>query len=519
MENITVAIYLGLLLGGYLIGFLINKSVGKNKINSADAEAKRIISMAEKNAEATKKEKILEAKEEWYKRKQDFDQDSSQKRNKLQEFEKQLNGREENIDRKLELVNKKDRENQQKDKSLQEKSQTLEQKLSDVNKIIDEENLKLENISQISRDEARRQLLENLIENVKIESAHLIKEVREKAKEEAKLEAQKIVIQAIQRSATDYALESTGSVISIEGDEIKGRIIGREGRNIRALEAATGVDIIIDDTPEAVILSSFDPFRREVAKVSLERLIADGRIHPARIEEVVEKVKKELEEEIKKIGENAFLTLGLTVSHPEIVRHVGRMKYRSSYGQNLLQHSLETAKICEVMANELHLDPQLAKRGALLHDIGKTVDKSIEGPHAIIGYELAKKYHEHPIVTNSIGAHHDDIPMEHAISALVQVADSISGARPGARRESIEGYAKRLEKLEAIAMANKGVAKTYAIQAGREVRVIVEPDKINDLQSEQLAIDLAKKIQQDMEYPGQIKVVVIREYRSSAIAK
>lgn len=519
METYTVIIYILILIVGYFLGFLLNRNFGKNRILSVEKEAKRIIEDAEKNSESIKKEKLLEAKEHWYKLKEEFNQDSSQKRHKIQDFEKQLNNREENIDRKLELVNKKERENNQKEKLIQEKNDKVDLKISELDKLIEEENLRLENLSSVSRDEAKKILFENLTENVKIESAQLIKDLREKAKEEAKLEAQKIIIQAIQRSATDYALESTVSVVNIEGDEIKGKIIGREGRNIRALEAATGVDIIVDDTPEAVILSSFDPFRREVARVSLQRLIEDGRIHPARIEEVVEKVKKELDEEIKKEGENAFLTLGLTVSHPEIVKHVGKMKYRSSYGQNLLQHSLETANICAVIANELHLDPQLAKRGALLHDIGKTVDKSIEGPHAIIGYELAKKFKEHPIVANSIGAHHDDIPMEHPIAAIVQVSDSISGARPGARRESIEGYAKRLEKLESIALSFRGVAKTYAIQAGREVRVIVEPDKIDDLKSEILANDLAKKIQQEMEYPGQIKVVVIREFRSSAIAK
>jgi ribonuclease Y len=314
-------------------------------------------------------------------------------------------------------------------------------------------------------------------------------------------------------------VETTVSVLNIQSDEMKGRIIGREGRNIRAFEAATGVDVIVDDTPEAVILSAFDPFRREVARVSLERLIADGRIHPARIEEIVEKVRNELEEEVLKIGENTLLEVGLHGAHNEIVRLVGRMKYRSSYGQNMLQHSIEVAFLTGMMAGELRLDANLAKRAGLFHDIGKCVDKSIEGPHALLGYEVAKKYGEHPIVVNAIGSHHDDIPMESPIAALVQAADAISGARPGARRESVEGYIKRLEKLEAFAQSFHGVAKTYAIQAGREVRVVVEQDKVDDAMADQLAHDISAKIQAEMEYPGQIKVTVIREYRSVSYAK
>ena len=326
-------------------------------------------------------------------------------------------------------------------------------------------------------------------------------------------------MQAIQRTAADHTVETTVSVLNLESDEMKGRIIGREGRNIRAFEAATGVDVIVDDTPEAVILSGFDPFRREVARVSLERLIADGRIHPARIEEVVEKVKQELEEEVLRTGENTLLEIGLHGAHPEIVKHIGRMKYRSSYGQNLLQHSIETAFLAGIMASELQMDVSLAKRGGLLHDIGKTVDRSVEGPHALIGYELCKKYNEHAIVSNSVGAHHEDIPMEHPIAALVQAADAISGARPGARRESVEGYVKRLEKLESLAKSFHGVLNTYAIQAGREVRVICNHDKLDDAAADQLSHDIANKIQQEMEYPGQIKVIVIREVRAVAYAK
>lgn len=340
-----------------------------------------------------------------------------------------------------------------------------------------------------------------------------------KQKNEAKKEAQKIIVQAIQRSAADHSVESTVSVVQIQNDELKGRIIGKEGRNIRAFEAASGVDVIVDDTPEAVILSSFDQFRREVARVALERLIADGRIHPARIEEIINKVKAELEEEIFREGEDTIQKLGLHGMHNELIRLVGRMRYRSSYGQNLLQHSKEVAYLCGIMASELGLDASLAKRSGLLHDIGKVLDKEFEGPHALIGFDITKKYREHPIVVNAVGSHHEDIEMEHPIAALVQAADAISGARPGARREPIEGYVKRLENLEALAKSFEGVAKTYAIQAGREIRVVVEHEQVDDIFAEKLSNDIAKKIEEEMDYPGQIKVVVIREVRKISYAK
>jgi ribonuclease Y len=352
-----------------------------------------------------------------------------------------------------------------------------------------------------------------------MEAAAKLKEIRDDMKLEAKRLAKNLIVQAIQRSAADHSVETTVSVLNIQSDELKGRIIGKEGRNVRAFEAATGVDIIVDDTPEAITISAFDPFRREVAKIAMERLIADGRIHPTRIEEIVEKVKKELEEEIIRVGENALIDTGLHGVHSELVRHIGKMKYRSSYGQNVLQHSIEVAHLCGIMAVELGLDPVLAKRAGLMHDIGKVVDKEVEGAHAIIGYELTKKYKEHPIVCNAIGAHHEDMEMESPIAVLVQAADAISGARPGARRESVEGYVKRLEKLEDLAKSFEGVGKTYAIQAGREVRVIVEHEKINDALADQLSVDIASKIQEEMEYPGQIKVTVIRERRSVAYAK
>ncbi len=503
----------------FFIGWFVNSKIGQNKISSAEERSKKIMADAERDAAAVQKEKMLEVKDEWYRKKHEFENEANQKRNKLQAYEKQLNGREENIDRKVDLLGKKEKEVQNLQKNNEVRSNELDQKLQQLDQMIAEENLKLERASGMSRDEARKLLMDNLLDSVKTEAAQTLKDIRDKAKEDGKKEAQKIIVQAIQRTAADHAVETTVSVLQIQSDEMKGRIIGREGRNIRAFEAATGVDVIVDDTPEAVILSGFDAFRREVARISLERLIADGRIHPARIEEVVEKVKAELEEEVKRVGENTLLEVGLPGAHIEVVKYIGKMKYRTSYGQNLLQHSIEVAYLCGVMAAELGIDINLAKRAGLLHDIGKTVDRSIEGPHAIIGLELTKKFNEHPIVVNAVGAHHDDIPMEHPIAALVQAADSISGARPGARRESVEGYIKRLEKLEEIAKSFRGVQSTFAIQAGREIRVIVEHDKIDDAMADQLAQDIAHKIQQEMEYPGQIKVVVIREVRAVSFAK
>lgn len=503
----------------FYAGWHVNARSGLNKIATTEDRAKKIIVDAEKEANANKREKLLEVKDEWYKKKQEFEADANTKRNKMQTYEKQLNSREENVERKVELVNKKEREAAALRREVEERVQRLQTKETEIDRMIHEENARLERVSGLTREEAKKLLTENLIEETKTEAAKALKEIRDQTRLEAKREAQKIIVQAIQRTAADHSAETTVSVLNIQNEEMKGRIIGREGRNIRAFEAATGVDVIVDDTPEAVILSAFDPVRREVARVSLERLIADGRIHPARIEEVVEKVKKEIDEEILHAGENALLECGLHNAHTEIVKHVGKMKYRSSYGQNLLSHSIEVSFLAGLMAAELGIDPLLAKRAGLLHDIGKTIDRSVEGPHALLGYELVKKYNEHPIVANAVGSHHEDIPMEHPIAALVQAADAVSGARPGARRESIEGYVKRLEKLESIAHSFSGVSHTYAIQAGREVRVIVEYDKIDDAMADQLSHDIAGKIQEEMEYPGQIKVTVIREVRSVAYAK
>jgi len=503
----------------FLLGWYINNKIARNSIAQAEREVKRMLADAEREANNLKKEKLLEVKDEWLKRKQELDNDINQKRQKLQNLEKQLNLREEAIEKKSELIAKKEKELKTLEQEVLEKASYVEAKKQEYEKLVEEEFQKLEQISALTRDEAKQILFDKLIEDAKAQAAVYIKEIRENAKIEAKKEAQKIIVQAIQRTAVDHSVETTVSVVQIQSDEMKGRIIGKEGRNIRAFESATGIDIIVDDTPEAVILSGFDQFRREVARIALERLIADGRIHPARIEEVVEKVKEELEEEILKEGENALQQLGLYNMNPELIRLIGKMKYRSSYGQNLLQHSIEVAYLSGLMAAEIGLDPTIAKRAGLLHDIGKTVDRNTEGPHALLGAEIAKKYKEHPIVVNAIASHHEDVEMEHPIAAIVQAADAISGARPGARREPLESYVKRLENLEQLAKSFEGVAKTYAIQAGREVRVVVEPEKVDDVLADKLANDIALKIQEEMEDPGQIKVTLIREVRKVAYAK
>ncbi len=503
----------------FYLGWWFNSKVGKKSIASAEARAEQIIQDAQKEANNIKREKLLEVKDEWYKKKVEFDNEVNQKKQKLANLEKQLIAREENSEKRYDLIIQKEREVRKLEKDLSELKVSLDKRTEEIRKLEAEQNERLEKISGLTSEEAKKILINNMIDEARADAAQIIKEIYDKAKADAKKEAQKIIVQAIQRTAADHSIESTVSVVQIQNDEMKGRIIGKEGRNIRAFEAVTGVDVIVDDTPEAVILSSFDQFRREIARVSLERLIADGRIHPARIEEVVQKTTQELEEEILREGENTLLQLGLHNMHPELVKHIGKMKYRSSYGQNLLQHSIEVAYLTGIMAAELGLDPILAKRAGLLHDVGKTVDKSIEGPHALIGYDLTKKYREHPIVVNAVGSHHEDIEMEHPIAALVQSADAISGARPGARREPLESYVKRLENLETLARSFEGVAKTYAIQAGREIRVVVENDKVDDVVADRLAREIAQKIEEEMEYPGQIKVTVIREVRKIAIAK
>ena len=505
--------------GTFYLGWFMQNKVTKGKINSAEEQAKRIIADGEKAALNIKKEKLLEVRDEWYKKKQDFDSDYNNKKNKLKSFEKQLQEKEESISKRIDEYAKKEKSIQKLENDFNSKLKINSEKEEKLDSLIIEQNKRLENISGLTSEEAKNILMNNLIEETKTQVAGRLKEIRDEMKLEAKKLARNLIVQAIQRSAADHSVETTVSVLNIQSDELKGRIIGKEGRNVRAFEAATGVDVIVDDTPEAITISGFDPFRREVAKIAMERLIADGRIHPTRIEEVVDKVKKELEEEIIRVGENTIIECGLHGVHPELVRLIGRMKYRTSYGQNLLQHSIEVAHLCGIMAVELGLDPVLAKRAGLLHDVGKVVDREVEGPHAILGYDLAKKYKENQVVCNAIGAHHEDMEMETPIAVIVQACDAISGARPGARRESVEGYVKRLEKLEEVAKSFEGVGRTYAIQAGREIRVIVEHDKVSDALADQLSVDIAGKIQEEMEYPGQIRVTVIRERRSVAYAK
>lgn len=502
------------------------ESKSKDKIEIAEKRSKEILSDAEKASQTLKKEKLLEVKDEFLKKKQQHEEEVKEREKDLVVDEKRIKIEKDNLETakselsKLETkLNKSVELSELKTKEAENKIAESEKLISLNSEILEEQRNKLQRISGFSEEEAKKVLFENLINDAKIEAAQKIQEIREETKLESNRISKNIIIQSIQRTASDHSVETTVSVLQINSDELKGRIIGKEGRNIRAFEAVTGVDIIVDDTPEAIIISGFDPFRREVARVSMERLIADGRIHPARIEEIVEKVQKELTEELIRVGENTLIEMGIQGVHRDIITLIGRMKYRSSYGQNVLHHSMEVAHLASIMAAELGLDAQMAKRAGLLHDMGKTIDRNIEGPHAILGYEVAKRCKEHPIICNAIGAHHDEMPMEHPIAILVQAADSISGARPGARRESIEAYSKRLEKLENIAKSFEGVVKTYAIQAGREVRVIVEQDKVDDTLQDELASDIAHKIQEEMEYPGQIKVNVIRERRSISYAK
>lgn len=502
----------------YIVSYFISNKLIQKKILEAEDKAKNIIKDAENEGKNLKKEKILEAKEEWHKRKQEFEQEVNQRKSKLSESEKYIKKREEGIDQKLDLILKKEKHFQQFEEEVIKRETIAKEKNAQYDKLIVEQQKKLEQIAGLSREEAKKQLIEGFVNEAKSQAALHIRQIREETKTIANREAQNIIVQAIQRTASDHSAENTVSVVNLESDEMKGRIIGREGRNIRAFEAATGIDLIIDDTPEAVVISGFDPFRRHVAKVALEKLMLDGRIHPTRIEEIVEKTRKELEGELGNIGEQSIMELGIHTMHPELLKLIGKMKYRASYGQNLLNHSIEVAHLCGIMAGELGLDIQIAKRAGLLHDIGKTIEQD-PSPHALLGFDLAKKYKEKHIVCNAIGAHHEDIEMETPIAVLVQAADSISGARPGARRESLENYVKRLQKLEEIAMSFEGVSKSFAIQAGREIRVIVEPERVDDLLADQTAMEIATRIESEMEYPGQIKVTVVRERRSMAIAK
>lgn len=503
----------------FISGWLSNKKIGQAKVANAEKMAEKIIKDAENTASTLKKEKLFEVKDEWIKLKQNFENETKSRRNELMKLEKQLSNREINMDRKVDLLTNKEKKLNHLERSLSDRETKVSKLEVDLERIIKEQNEKLEKISGISNEEAKKILMENLIDKAKQEAAQIIKDIKDQARQNASREAKEIIIQAIQRTAADHSVETTVSVVNLPNDEMKGRIIGREGRNIRAFETTTGIEVIVDDTPEAVILSGFDPFRREIARISLEKLITDGRIHPARIEEVVEKTQKEIEEKIVEIGEQAMLESGVHNVHPELVKLLGKLNYRTSYGQNVLQHAKEVSFLSGLMAADLGLDASLAKRAGLLHDIGKAIDKTTEGTHTEIGAEIAKKYKEHPIVINAIACHHEDVEPISPISILVQAADAISGSRPGARRETLEGYVKRLQKLEQLAESFSGVVKTYAIQAGREVRVMVEHEQIDDAMADQLSSEIAEKIQAEMEYPGQIKVTVIREYRSIDYAK
>jgi ribonucrease Y len=510
---------IGCLLAGLVGGRFLLKNTLKKYEKEAREKAKLILKEAELNAENLKKDRILEAKEKYLKLKAEFEEESNKKKNFILQAENKVKSREGQINKQVELLNRKEAEMDSLRENLNAQIEIINKRKEDVEKMRLSQVSNLEKIAHLSAEEARNQLMQAIEDEARAKSSGMVKEILDEARMSATRQARKVVIDTIQRTATEHAIENCVSIFNIESDDIKGKIIGREGRNIRALEAATGVEIIVDDTPEAVVISGFDPVRREIARLSLHRLVTDGRIHPARIEEVVAKVSKSIEEEIMDLGERTSIDLGINGLHPELIKLVGRMRYRSSYGQNLLQHSKEVAKLCATMAAELGLNVKLAKRAGLLHDIGKVVPDEPELPHALLGMELAKKYKEHPEVCNAIGAHHDEIEMTSVISPIVQVCDAISGSRPGARREIIDSYIKRLKDLESLALSFDGVTKCYAIQAGRELRVIVDSDNVSDDVAGKLSFDISQKIEKEMQYPGQIKVTVIREMRVVNYAK
>ena len=511
MVEIIIAALVALILGG-AAGFFIFRYVIKGKYNE-------MIEAANKEAEVVKEKKLLEVKEKFLNKKAELEKEVQQRNSRIQQSENKLKQREISLNQRQEELGRRKQEVEQNQQRIDNEKKLLTVKQQELEKMQKMEQAKLEELSGLSAEEAKQRLIESLKDQAKLDAASYINEIMDDAKLNANQQAKKIVIQTIQRVATETAIENSVSVFHIDNDEVKGRIIGREGRNIRALEAATGVEIVVDDTPEAIVISAFDPIRREVCRLALHQLVADGRIHPARIEEVVAKVKKQLENEIIETGKRTAIDLGIHGLHPELIRIIGKMKYRSSYGQNLLQHARETANLCAVMASELGLNPKKAKRAGLLHDIGKVPDEESELPHALYGAKIAEKYKEKPDIGNAIGAHHDEMEMNTLLAPIVQVCDAISGARPGARREIVEAYIKRLNDLEAIAMSYPGVTKTYAIQAGRELRVIVGADKMSDDESTKLSDEIATKIQNEMTYPGQVKITVIREVRSVAYAK
>lgn len=508
---IIIAALAGLIGGGTATATILRKSLLK--------KSKQILKEANAEAEVLKKDKILQAREQFLQLKSDHDSYVNEKNLSLQQQDARIKQKETALNQRLEELSKKQKEIAVIRENLNNQLEIIDKRQADLEKAHKQQVIQLETISGLSAQEAKEQMVDALKGEAKSEAAVQIREIIDEARITANREAKKIVIETIQRTATEHAIENSVSVFNIENDEIKGRVIGREGRNIRALEAATGIEIIVDDTPEAIILSGFDPVRREIARLSLHKLVSDGRIHPARIEEVVAKTKKQVEMEIIEAGKRATIDLGIHNLHHELIRMVGRMKYRSSYGQNLLHHSKEVARLCATMAAELGLNPKLAKRAGLLHDIGKVPDDEPELPHALLGMKLAEKYKEHPEVCNAIGSHHEEVEMNTLLAPIVQVCDAISGARPGARREVVEAYINRLKQLEEIAMQHPGVVKTYAIQAGRELRVIVGAEKVSDEEATNISMDLSKKIQEEMTYPGQIKITVIRETRAVAYAK
>ena len=515
---ISIASVTGLILG--LIGGTLTyrRKLSKNR-QLNEEKARLIIRDAEIQGENIKKDRIHEAKEKFLKMKQEFEEEANRRKNQIISNEQKIKQREGQLSKELESIKRKESDLEEDKKDLAVQMEHIKKRREELDRFNDQKVQILENISKLTADQARDQLLETLKEEAQTRASSYVKDIMEQAKISATKEAKKIVVETIQRTATEHAIENCVSIFNIESDDIKGKIIGREGRNIRALEAATGVEIIVDDTPEAIIISGFDPVRREIARLSLHRLVQDGRIHPARIEEIVAKTSKNIEDEIVEIGERTVIDLGIHGLHPELIRMVGRMRYRSSYGQNLLQHSREVANLCSIMAAELGLNVKQAKRAGLLHDIGKVWPEELEKPHAIVGMELAQKYKEHPVICNAIGAHHDEIEMTSVLSPIIQACDAISGARPGARREVMEQYIKRLRDLEGVGLSFQGVEKCYAIQAGRELRVIVDAEKVTDDRAGQLSFDISQKIERDMQYPGQIKVTVIREMRSVAYAK